>query len=155
MREAQGDLWEFLADARVVTTNGYVKLNGRAVMGRGVALQAVRRYPGIDGVLGAHLNTGGNHVWILNADEPREPDFEYKNVVLSFPVKHNWWEPADLALIERSARELVALANGYPEWQTIALPYPGCGNGGLDWADVKPTIEGILDDRFVALTLLS
>lgn len=153
MREVISDLWEFPADARVVTTNGFVKKDGRGVMGRGVALQATRRYPGIDGVLGAQLSAKGNHVWILNADEPQPPEFHHKNIVLSFPVKHNWWEQADLSLIVRSARELITLADVYPEWRTIVLPRPGCGNGGLSWDNVKPAIEGILDDRFVVVFL--
>lgn len=133
MREAGGNLWDFPADARVVTTNGFVKKDGSGVMGRGTALQALRRYPGIDLLLGAQLKTRGNHVAILQADEPQPPGFEYRGVVLSFPVKHNWWERARMLLVERSARELVALCDQHPEWRAVAFPRPGCGNGGMTW----------------------
>jgi O-acetyl-ADP-ribose deacetylase (regulator of RNase III) len=71
--------------------------------------------------------------------------------IVSFPVKHQWFdEKADIFLIRRSAKQLVDLAN-MTNWQTIAMPRPGCGNGGLDWEDVKPVIESILDDRFVVI----
>jgi len=29
--------------------------------------------------------------------------------LITFPVKHNWWEAADLDLIDRSARELLRI----------------------------------------------
>lgn len=76
----------------------------------------------------------------------------------SFPVKHNWYEHADLKLIERSAKELVDTIDDIfldPDDRppTIYLPRPGCGNGRLKWEDVKPVIEPYLDDRFVVVTL--
>jgi hypothetical protein len=88
--------------------------------------------------------------------------------IIFMPVKHNWWEKADPELIVQSAHEVVALAdreqalykranesNGHPErveWANIWMPRPGCGNGRLRWEDVKPRIEPILDDRFIAVT---
>ena len=39
MKEITGDLWTIKADARVIPTNGTVRRDGAAVMGRGVALQ--------------------------------------------------------------------------------------------------------------------
>jgi len=44
VKEVDGNLWEIEADWRVITTNGFVKKDGRAVMGRGVARQALQRY---------------------------------------------------------------------------------------------------------------
>ena len=67
--------------------------------------------------------------------------------VVSFPVKHNWHETADIELIIRSCREAMCRTANYPE-EKFLLPRPGCGNGGLSWEDVKPMIEPILDDRF-------
>jgi hypothetical protein len=37
-------------------------------------------------------------------------------------------------------------------WQHIVMPRPGCGNGGLDWADVEPVLSKLLDDRFTVIT---
>lgn len=32
----------------------------------------------------------------------------------------------------------------------VAIPRPGCGSGGLQWATVRPVIEPILEsDRYV------
>ena len=141
MREAFGDLWKSDAYALCLTTNGTIKRNGHGVMGRGIAWQATQRYPDIARLLGVGLTTSGNHVHMLITREDGRP-------IYSFPVKHMWDERADMNLIERSAHELVAEAD-LLDFPSIALPRPGCGNGGLKWEDVKPIIEPILDDRFV------
>ncbi len=146
MKELTGDLWEVEADARVITTNGLVKKDGRAVMGRGVAKQAAERYPWLPEWLGLSLRVIGNHVRMFL---PNEGNATY---LIMFPVKHNWWETANLDLIKRSAEELVTLIDGqFSKGVTIVLSRPGCGNGGLRWEDVKPVIEPLLDDRFVVV----
>lgn len=65
-------------------------------------------------------------------------------------MKHNWWEKADTSLIEQSTLQLKdffdTIIGGYPT--PIYLVRPGCGNGQLDWKDVKPILEKYLDDRF-------
>ena len=38
--------------------------------------------------------------------------------------------------------------------RSIAVPQLGCGNGGLDWADVRPIIEAKLSGLDVELLLL-
>lgn len=136
MKIARGNLWTYPADWRIITTNGFVKKNGYAVMGRGVAYQATKRYPDIQIRLGEFLNAKGNHVGI----------FEDIGLI-TMPVKHNWYEEADLLLIERSCVEMASL----PYKQTFVLPKPGCGNGKLDWGEVQLVIEPILDDRFTVL----
>jgi len=139
MIEALVDLWEEPADAKCITTNGYVKKDGTLVMGAGVAGQAQKRYPALPWWWGRCVARDGNHVypWV-DEDGTR---------LLSFPVKHRWYEKADLDLIKRSAHELVEAANVL-NLDKILLPLPGCGNGQLSWADVKPVLEPILDDRF-------
>ncbi len=149
MKEVKGNLWDFPTDAVVITTNGYVRRNGTAVMGRGTALQAARRFPGIASILGAHIQFRGNVVASTNVCGPH--DMEYKTIVF-FPVKYNWWEKADLELIERSAHQLVALTD-VAGWKAIAMPRPGCGNGQLDWSDVKAVVAPILDDRFTVIEI--
>lgn len=130
MKELRGDLWDpaYACFWRGLTTNGYVKQNGQAVMGRGVAYQATLRYPGIAKELGAWIAQKGNRVHLFP---------QYK--VFSFPVKVSWEQPAKLDLIVASAEELAALARIMQD-ATFLLPRPGCGNGGLSWDVVGPLL---------------
>lgn len=133
MREAKIDLWNTCAWGLCITTNGFVKPNGRAVMGRGCALEAKQKIHEIDFVLGRSIRALGNHV---------HPLIEFKGqMVYSFPVKHNWWEKADIELIIQSCKELAKYATGE---RVIVLPRPGCGNGHLDWKDIQPIISPLL-----------
>lgn len=137
MKEVVGvNLWDpqFDEAVRVITTNGSVTKDGNCVMGRGVALEAKKRFRGLDGQLGTLIRDEGNHVFYFPLLR-----------LATFPVKHYWWEKADLNLIRRSAGELVSRV--YPRISRgvlIVLPRPGCGNGHLLWSIVKPKIEDIL-----------
>lgn len=137
------DLWDVMGDAVVITTNGDVNREGRAVMGRGCALEAKRLFTDIDKALGRQLRRYGNRVQVVDPAPLR-----YTPPIVTFPVKHHWHEQADLKLIARSAHELVALTDA-EGWETVVMPRPGCGNGRLRWSDVKPILEPLLDDRFV------
>lgn len=145
MREAFGDLWTFAAQPNAVaciTTNGYVNGRGECVMGRGVALQAKKRFGReIATELGRLIKAHGNQVYQIGN----------KYGLFSFPTKHVWWRPSDLVLIEKSARELKDIAVLRPEW-TFYLPRPGCANGGLRWEDVRPVLESVgLPDNVVVI----
>lgn len=139
MIEVTGNLWTFPADVRCITTNGFVKKNGECVMGRGCAREAAKKLPQLPKLLGDFIKNNGNHVgWLYGST--------HGDIIFSFPVKHNWWERADLDLIARSAEEIKVAVPGK---RTVLIPRPGCGNGQLSWDDVKPVIEPILaDDRF-------
>lgn len=49
-----------------ITTNGFVKRNGRCVMGRGIALQARNRFQNLDLALGNVIKSFGNNVHYFN-----------------------------------------------------------------------------------------
>ena len=140
MKGIVGDAWKLKEHFNylAITTNGFVKTNEHAVMGRGIAKQAKDKYPGIDHLLGKKIQALGNHVHLLTAD------------LVSFPVKHNWWEEADIELIKRSCNELMAFLGTN---ERILLPRPGCGNGKLKWEEVKKVIEPLLDDRVYIIHL--
>lgn len=152
MIEKQTDLWSTGADAICITTNGTIARGGKGVMGRGVALQATQRIPGIKKTLGQYLLEHGNHTGVLEQCVRSTVAFTEYFALVAFPVKHEWHEQADLELIRRSAIELRALANS-ERWQRVVLPRPGCGNGRLQWDQVKPIIEPYLDDVFLVVTL--
>jgi len=140
MREIHGDLWDYQGRAiLVITTNGHVTAGGECPMPRGCARQARERFAGLPQRLGALIAAGGNHV------------FELGEGLVSFPVEQHWLDNPDLRLIERSARELLALAD-VRGWRQIVVPRPGCGGGGLDWREVKPILERHFDDRFYIIS---
>lgn len=156
MIEVWGDLWAFHrpyrgaqaeavadhgCDAVVITTNGQTRRDGGAVMGRGVARQAMERWPELQAIFGFMLVTRGNHCHVVRANNPS---------IVTFPVKHRWSQPADLNLIIKSARQVVDIAN-ILRWRRVAIPRPGCGNGQLKWDDVRPAIGAILDNRFLVI----
>jgi|HubBroStandDraft_1064217.scaffolds.fasta_scaffold19852_7 hypothetical protein len=137
MKELQDELWKWYGKPLtivLVTTNGMVTAGGRCVMGRGCAAEAKARFPGIDLDLGRKITAGGNVMHPLEA-----------GLIWSFPVKHHWREEADMKLIVRSAHQLAQMAGQRPAWMFV-LPRPGCGNGRLDWSDVKPWIAFLPDN---------
>jgi O-acetyl-ADP-ribose deacetylase (regulator of RNase III) len=65
--------------------------------------------------------------------------------VLNFPTKVHWRSPSKLEWIEAGLDKFVQQyeAKGIRE---ISFPRLGCGNGGLDWEDVRPLMEHYLSD---------
>lgn len=155
MLEAYGNIWDIADeggwDALVITTNGYVRKDGRAVMGRGVAKEAADRYIELPGQLGQAIKTQGHRVHVFSGYAPYD--------IVAFPVKPifglngepGWKAKADLGLITTSAAQLVYYADRY-EWKDVLVPRPGVGNGKLNWGNVKAIIEPIFDDRFTVVT---
>jgi hypothetical protein len=144
MKELTVNMWDISADAYCITTNGIIKANGCAVMGAGVALSAVRKFPGCDKYLGIRIKKMGHNVGVFYTADLTD--------LISFPTKYHWKDPSDIKLIEKSAKELIDLIN-INKYNKVILPRPGCSNGGLDWKDVKKVIEPILDDRVVVVSL--
>lgn len=149
MNEVSGDLWEFSpADARVITTNGVVKTNGDAVMGKGTALEAASRFPGFARLLGERIRKKGNRVHVFEKET-----FGTRFDLVTFPTKHDWHDNADLDLITFSAVQLVELADSkFSDWKAIVMPRVGAGAGNLKWENVKHRILGLFDDRFYVVT---
>jgi len=139
MREQTGDIWDYLGKAFIViTTNGSLTRDGRAVLGRGCARQARDHFPELPELLGKLILEQGNHVHDLG------------NGLLSFPVEDSAWSLPDLMLIARSAAELRLLADR-EGWKQIVVPRPGCGGGGLNWPDVRTVLLPHFDDRFLLI----
>jgi hypothetical protein len=139
MIELSGDIWDY--DVIVVPTNGVVRANGSLVMGAGVAKDAVLKFPGIDKEWGALVEYHGNNCYM---SQDRR--------LISFPTKHHWMDKSDPILIERSAFQLVGIADRQ-NIKKLAMPRIGCGLGGLKWETVRTLLTKILDDRFVVLNL--
>lgn len=175
MKEATGCLWNELgkADIICITTNGFIKLDGSAVMGRGCAKQAADMWPELPRTLGLAIKLCGNVVQSLMKDE--------STTIMSFPVKpdsaicdgtntveHMKWryEPgegvpgwackASLELIKRSAQQLAHIVQGFNLYENrlmrVVMPRPGCGAGELDWTVVKKVLAPIFDDQYIIYT---
>jgi len=71
--------------------------------------------------------------------------YEKDHWLLLFPTKENWRNPSKLEYIEKG---LMKFAQTYAEKSitSVAFPRLGCGNGELDWADVKPLMERYLKE---------
>ena len=168
MKEITGDLFQQDCDAICITTNGFLKKNGEAVMGRGCALTACKLWPNMKKLVGHALHHNGNKPTVVKQIKRYD--------IVTFPVKPasivyngsnivghqrkyfdvgdtvpGWAAKASLEIIEQSAHALVQLADEHG-WDTVVIPRPGCGAGELGWPQVKPVLEPILDDRFSIIT---
>ena len=131
--ETTGDIWDLAYNDywRVIPTNGSVNRSGRAVMGRGVALQAAQKFPDLAIDLASSLQREGLHVKL----------YVDRGLIL-FPVKFAWHQKASLTLIGRSCQELVDLL--LSPGVKVVMPRVGCGNGKLEWPQVKPILSHYL-----------
>ena len=148
MKVVKGNIWDYWKQGHwiVIPTNGNIKKDDSAVMGRGLALQAKKYVPRIEYILGDWIKKFGNNVYYAD-----------KNII-SFPVKKNWWEMGDLKLIESSAKQLLELIkriefNSGENFASIYLPKVGCGNGKLSWLEVELILDEYLDERFMVVDL--
>ena len=129
-----------LKEAMTVTTNGMIKKDGTAVMGRGIAKSVNDRY-GVSLKLAEHIKKHGN--------TPCDLGIYNGYHILSFPTKNDWRDNSDIELIKQSAKHIVKIANDLC-LERIYITKPGCANGHLDWEnEVKPALIEIFDDRFV------
>jgi O-acetyl-ADP-ribose deacetylase (regulator of RNase III) len=63
--------------------------------------------------------------------------------VLNFPTKLHWRNPSKLEWIEQGLTKFVA-AYADQGISEISFPQLGCGNGGLEWSEVRPMMEHYL-----------
>ncbi|MBT2133369.1 macro domain-containing protein [Croceibacterium sp. LX-88] len=131
----KGDLFAEPTEALVNTVNCV------GVMGKGVALEFKRRWPDnfarykkacdrnelVPGILLVH-DVGG----LIPQDGPR--------YIVNFPTKAHWRAKSHVKYIEDGLDALVEALTEY-SISSVALPPLGCGNGGLDWAEVKALIK--------------
>jgi len=126
-----GDIFESPAQTIVNTVNTV------GVMGKGLALHFKQRYPEMfkayRDVCEQHRLATGN-LMIYSAPDHR---------ILLFPTKENWRNPSKIEYIERGLQKFVDTYSDYGI-TSIAFPRLGCGNGELDWNDVKPVMEHYL-----------
>ena len=123
-----GDLFTSRAQTLVNTVNCV------GVMGKGVALEFKKRFPVL---FDDYVHRCERKV--VRLGEPYLYVDPAGARVVNFPTKGHWRSSSRLSDIERGLDHLVAHIGGWGI-TSIALPPLGCGNGGLEWAEVGPLI---------------
>jgi O-acetyl-ADP-ribose deacetylase (regulator of RNase III) len=136
IRYERGDLLVAPVEAVVNTVNTH------GVMGKGIALQVKQRWPEVERAYRAASKRGEVALGQMHVVE-RGGLGEGPRFVINFPTKGHWRSRSKLSDIESGLTALQALI-GELKLASIAVPPLGCGNGGLDWAEVRPRIEAAL-----------
>ncbi len=137
MRFRQGNLLNADVEAVVNTVNTV------GVMGKGIALMFKERFPENFRAYEAACKAGEVHVGEMFVTAGVELDGP--RWIINFPTKKHWRQPTKPEWVERG---LIALKGVIEEKRirSIAIPPLGCGNGGLNWRDIRPMIEASLCD---------
>jgi O-acetyl-ADP-ribose deacetylase (regulator of RNase III) len=131
----QGNLLDAPTEAVVNTVNTV------GVMGKGIALMFKEAFPGNFRAYEAACKRKEIRVGHMFVTENLA--FEGPRWLINFPSKKHWRQPSKLEWIVEGLGDLrrVVEEKGI---RSVALPPLGCGNGGLDWSDVRPEIERAL-----------
>lgn len=124
----------------LVTTNAVINKAGELVMGRGAALQAKSKIPGIARECAITVKELGG---VYGLGIVRVPTKEKAGFGI-FQVKYAWHEPANLRLIEKSVARLCEWCADHP-FTKVRMNYPGIGNGKLKREDVEPLLAPLPD----------
>jgi len=127
-----GNLLETDAEALVNTVNCV------GVMGKGIALQFKQAFPANfaqyeQACRQGQMQTG--KMLVVATGQLVNPRY-----IINFPTKRHWKGKSKLEDIKAGLAALISEVKQLG-LKSIALPPLGCGNGGLDWAEVKPLIE--------------
>jgi O-acetyl-ADP-ribose deacetylase (regulator of RNase III) len=134
---AEGDLLEQRVDAIVNAVNTV------GVMGKGIALQFRRKWPANYKAYEAACKRKEVipcKMFVFDNGELVEPKY-----IINFPTKRHWRQPSRISDIECGLVDLVFQVKSL-KIKSIAIPALGCGNGGLNWSDVKPRIEAAFEE---------
>lgn len=130
---AQGDLLKQDDVDAIVNT-----VNCVGVMGKGIALQFKNKWPANFSAYAAACKAGQvrpGRMFIFDAGGLVKPNF-----IVNFPTKDHWRGSSKIEFIRDGLVDLVKQVHRLGI-RSIAVPPLGCGNGGLDWVDVRPLIE--------------
>jgi uncharacterized protein YwgA/O-acetyl-ADP-ribose deacetylase (regulator of RNase III) len=127
-----GDLFETDAQTLVNTVNCV------GVMGKGVALEFKKRFPEM---YEDYIRRCENKQ--VRLGEPYIFRSLFPPNIINFPTKDHWRSVSRLTDIIQG---LQYLEKHYKEWgiESLAVPPLGCGNGGLEWKIVGPTLARYL-----------
>ncbi|TAF38169.1 MAG: Appr-1-p processing protein, partial [Alphaproteobacteria bacterium] len=140
IRTKQGDMFAEPVEALVNTVNCV------GVMGKGVALEFKNRWPAnfrAYKMLCDAKSLKPGQMFVFDTKELFAN--EGPRYLINFPTKTHWRSKSRMEYIEDGLNALVEVIRTR-EITSIAIPPLGCGNGGLDWADVRSLIEAKLSN---------
>jgi O-acetyl-ADP-ribose deacetylase (regulator of RNase III) len=132
IRYTTGNLLEANADALVNTVNSV------GVMGKGIALQFKQAFPDNYEQYRRACERGEvrpGRMFVVSTGILMRPRF-----IVNFPTKRHWKTPSHIEDVDSGLDALIAVIRE-KQIESIAVPPLGCGNGGLDWRQVRPLIE--------------
>ena len=135
-REVSGNLLRADVDALVNTVNTV------GVMGKGLALQFKNAFPANFKAYSKACKDGDvrlRRIFIFDDGQLVRPRW-----ILNFPTKGHWRERSRLSNVSAGLDDLRRVIEELGI-ESIAVPPLGCGNGGLNWSDVRPLIKEKLD----------
>lgn len=132
IRYTQGNLLEAPAEALVNT------VNEMGVMGKGIALMFRDTFP--DNAREYEDAAKAHEVKVGRVVATRNPALLGPRWIIHFPTKKHWRNPSKLEWIRDGLKDLVRVVREHGI-RSIALPPLGCGNGGLEWSQVRQVIE--------------
>jgi O-acetyl-ADP-ribose deacetylase (regulator of RNase III) len=133
----QGNLLESQTEALVNTVNCV------GVMGKGIALQFKQAFPENFKQYKKACDTGKvkpGDMFTVATGSLLNPRY-----IINFPTKRHWKGQSRLEDIESGLKALIAELK-HLQISSVAIPPLGCGNGGLNWAVVKPMIIKALEN---------
>lgn len=137
IRYVNGSIFDSGADILVCPVNCV------GVMGAGLAREFAKRFPGIERQYKSICCTGWIRDYRTLIVQPVQEASEPSQWVALLATKDDWRDPSQPMLVYSG---LAALAERLLTFEkvnaSVAIPALGCGLGGLDWACVKPMIEG-------------
>jgi O-acetyl-ADP-ribose deacetylase (regulator of RNase III) len=136
IEEVRGNLLDANVEALVNTVNTV------GVMGKGVALQFKQAFPENFQFYKTSCSRGEfdlGHVLVYDSGRLGEQRY-----IVNFPTKGHWRSRSRLEDVRNGLRDLAAEIRRL-HIESIAIPALGCGNGGLDWFDVRTVIHEELD----------
>ncbi len=127
-----GDLFTSRAQTLVNTVNCV------GIMGKGVAQKFKTLYPAMFDDYAKRCTKQE-----VRLGEPYSYYHSSDLVIVNFPTKNHWRSSSRLSDIEAGLNHFV---ENYKEWgvKSVAFPPLGCGNGGLEWAEVGPLMFRLL-----------
>ncbi|AKN94480.1 type II toxin-antitoxin system antitoxin DNA ADP-ribosyl glycohydrolase DarG [Xanthomonas oryzae] len=131
----QGNLLESGAEALVNTVNTV------GVMGKGIALMFKERFK--ENFLRYAAACKDNQVRIGKIFVTEVNELDGPRWIINFPTKQHWRGDSRIEWITEGLQDLHRFLSEN-KVKSIAIPPLGAGNGGLDWAEVRPLIEEVL-----------